>query len=324
MFMKKWSFILMISVPIMLCLLTGVAGAAEKYPARPINLIVGFAPGGASDLGSKVLADKMAEFLGQPLVSIYKPGGGGALAASFLAKAKPDGYNVLVMASFMNLPPEIKKLDYKLDDFILTGIYSRAPYFVAVKADSRWKNFRELAAEAKASPGNLSYGTAGVNTGGHFVHELLARSSGLKMNHVPFKSCPDAFTAMLGGHIDVYICVGAGANFEPRVVRVLATAEATRLEGLPNVPTLTELGYPAFFTTWYSFAVPKGTPLPIVEALAEAQKKALEKYGKEISEGLRRVEMWPVFLDRPASLQEFQKQYDTLRELAGNVGAGGK
>ena len=324
MFMKKWSFILMISVPIMLCLLTGVAGAAEKYPARPINLIVGFAPGGASDLGSKVLADKMAEFLGQPLVSIYKPGGGGALAASFLAKAKPDGYNVLVMASFMNLPPEIKKLDYKLDDFILTGIYTRAPYFVAVKADARWKNFQELAAEAKGSPGKLSYGTAGVNTGGHFVHELLARSSGLNINHVPFKSCPDAFTSMLGGHIDVYICVGAGANFEPKVVRVLATAEAKRLEGLPDVPTLTELGYPAFFTTWYSFAVPKGTPSPIVETLAEAQKKALEKYGKEIAEGLRRVEMWPMFLDRQASLQEFRKQYDTLRELAGNIGPGGK
>jgi tripartite-type tricarboxylate transporter receptor subunit TctC len=323
-FMKRCSSILTISVSVMLWLLAGVAVAAEKYPSRPINLIVGFSPGGASDLGSKVLADKMAEFLGQPLVSIYKPGGGGALAASFLAKAKPDGYNVLVMASFMNLPPEIKKLDYKLDDFILTGIYSRAPYFVIVKADARWKNFQELAAEAKESPGKLSYGTAGVNTGGHFVHDLMAKNSGVIINHVPFKSCPDAFTAMLGGHIDVYICVGAGASFEPRAVRVLATAESKRLEGLPNVPTLTELGYPAFFTTWYSFAVPKGTPPPIVEALTEAQGKALEKYGKEIEEGLRRVEMWPMFLDRQRSLQEFKTQYDTLRELAGPTGPGGK
>jgi len=290
--------------------------AQEKYPSRPVNLIVGFSPGGASDLGSKVLADKMGEFLGQPLVSTYKPGGGGTLSASFLAKAKPDGYNVLVMVSFMYLPPEVKKLDYKLEDFILTGIYTRAPYFVIVKADSRWKNFQEMAAEAKKSPGKISYGSAGVNTGGYFIAELMEKNSGLKLNHVPFKSCSDAFTAMLGGHVDAYICVGAGASFDPKIVRVLATAEAKRLEGLPDVPTLTELGYPAFFTTWYSFAVPQGTPAAVVEALTGAQKKALDKYGKEIAEGLRRVEMWPSFLSRQESIREFQKQYETLREIA--------
>ena len=112
---------------IMLCvfagflLCTGLVEAAEQYPNKPINMIVGFAPGGASDLGSKIVSNKMEEFLGQPLVANYKPGGGGTLSASYVARAKPDGYTALVMVSFMNLPPEAAKLDYKLDDFALTG-----------------------------------------------------------------------------------------------------------------------------------------------------------------------------------------------------------
>jgi tripartite-type tricarboxylate transporter receptor subunit TctC len=159
---RKGMIMLCISAGLLLC--NGLVGAADEYPNKSINMIVGFAPGGASDLGSKIVSDKMQEFLGQPLVANYKPGGGGTLSASYVARAKPDGYTALVMVSFMNLPPEATKLDYKLDDFILTGMWGRAPYFITVKADSRWKTLQDLVNEAKKSPGKLSFGTTGRKT----------------------------------------------------------------------------------------------------------------------------------------------------------------
>lgn len=294
--------------------------AAEKpYPNRPINMIVGFAPGGASDLGSKVISDRLGEFLGEPLVPVYKPGGGGTLSASYVAKAKPDGYTVLVMVSFMNLPPEVKKLDYKLEDFVLTGMWGRAPYFIIVKAD-RWKNLREFVEDARKSPGKLTYGTTGVATGGYFVYSLLAKYAGIKITLVPFKSCGESMTALLGGHIDSYFCVGAGGAGESPLVKTLATAEEKRLEGFPDIPTISELGWPVKFSTWYTFAFPKGTPKEIVDTFSNAQKKAIEKYSREISEGLRKVDMWPIFLDRQETLKEFEHQYTVIQMISKEAG----
>ncbi len=137
------------------------SGAAEKsYPNRPINMIVSYAPGSGTDLGSKVIADKMTEFLGQPLISIYKPGGGGSLGAAYVAKAKPDGYNILVASSSpIIIAPIVKKLDYKMEDFILTGSYSKNPIWLMVKKDARWKGFNDFMDEVKKTPAGFQTGT---------------------------------------------------------------------------------------------------------------------------------------------------------------------
>ncbi len=299
-------------------------GAEKSYPNRPINMIMGFAPGGASDLGSKIISERMAEFLGQPMIGVYKPGGGGTLAASFVAKAKPDGYTVLTLNNSMNLPAEVKKLDYQLEDFILTGMWARGPYFLAVKADARWKTFPELVEEAKKAPGKLTYGSGGMLTGGQFTYELLSRRAGIKLTHVPFKSCGEAMTALLGGHIDVYLCVGVGAISEPNLVRPLATGEAKRLEGIQEIPTLTELGYPVLYSNALTFAVPKGTPKEVVDRLTGAQKKCIEKYAKEIGEALRKVDMWSVSLDHETTYKEFKKQYDEIGMIMKETKPAGK
>jgi len=314
---RKGIIMLCVSAGLLLC--NGLVGAADEYPNKPINMIVGFAPGGASDLGSKIVSDKMQEFLGQPLVANYKPGGGGTLSASYVARAKPDGYTALVMVSFMNLPPEATKLDYKLDDFILTGMWGRAPYFIIVKADSRWKTLQDLVNEAKKSPGKLSFGTTGRTAGGHFVYNLLAKQAGIKMTYVPFKSCGEVMTSLLGGHIDAYFCVGAGGVAESGLARTLACAEEKRLEGL-DIPTIKELGWPASFSTWYTFAFPKGTPKDVVDKFSEAQKKTIDKYSKEIGERLRKVDMWPIFMDRQATVKEFDNQYDVIRTIMKETG----
>jgi tripartite-type tricarboxylate transporter receptor subunit TctC len=127
-----------------------ILAADKSYPTRPLTMIVPFAPGGGTDLGGQIVAAKVAEFLGQPLVATHKPGGGGALAYSFVAKAKPDGYTLTVVSSSsFCVPPEARKVDYKFEDFLLTGIWGRAPVLTIVRADSRWKTIKEFVDESQ-------------------------------------------------------------------------------------------------------------------------------------------------------------------------------
>ena len=307
-------------------ILTSSGGwAAEKgYPDKPINMIIGFSPGGATDLGSKIIAEKMAEYLGQPLVANYKPGGGGILSASYVAKAKPDGYTVLSMLSFMNLPPEVKKLDYKLDDFILTGMWGRAPYYICVKADSKWKTLKEFIESAKKEPGKYTFGTIGTTGGGYFIYELLVKHAGIKLTYVPFKSCADTMTAVMGGHLDSYFCPGAGFISETAVVRTLATGEEKRVSAYPDIPTIMEFGYPVTFSVLYGFAFPKGTPKEIVDKFSGAQKKVIEKYSKELTESYNKIDMVPTFLDGPDTVREFNKQYEVIRSISKEIAQASK
>ena len=127
-----------------------ILAADKSYPTRPLTMIVPFAPGGGTDLGGQIVAAKVAEFLGQPLVATHKPGGGGALAYSFVAKAKPDGYTLTVVSSSsFCVPPEARKVDYKFEDFLLTGICGIAPVLTIVRADSRWKTIKEFVDESQ-------------------------------------------------------------------------------------------------------------------------------------------------------------------------------
>ena len=134
--------------------------ADRPYPEKPINMVVPWGAGGTGDMSSRLVADKIAEFLGQPIISVYKPGGGGTLGAGFVAKAKPDGYTILAASSSpILLAPILKKLDYKPDDFIPVGVFSKSCNWLAVKADSRWKTFRDFVEEEKKSPGKLKIGS---------------------------------------------------------------------------------------------------------------------------------------------------------------------
>lgn len=134
---------------------TPVWGAGKDYPARPINLIVPMAPGGALDLGGKIVTEKISKYLGETFVSVYKPGGGGSLGAAFVAKAKPDGYTVLSgSSSNLVLSPIVKKLDYKFEDLTPLGIYGKTPLWLAVKSDAHWKSLKDFVEEARKSPIN--------------------------------------------------------------------------------------------------------------------------------------------------------------------------
>jgi tripartite-type tricarboxylate transporter receptor subunit TctC len=298
------------------------ASAAEKpYPNKPINMIVPYAPASGADLGSKVMADKMAEFLGQPIVSVYKPGGGGSLGAAFAAKSKPDGYTVLVgSVSPVVLSPIVKKLDYALEDFVILGTYSKIPLWLAVKKDARWNTLKEFVEEAKKNPGKFSISTFGKLTAVDFVLELLNKHAGIKLVNVPYKSSGEALTALLGGHAEGAMVSGASGHLESGNVRILAVADERRLDGLADVPTFKDCGYPIVVTSHYSFCFPKGTPQNVVNRFFDAQKKAVEKYPNEITSGLRKVEQWADFRNLEDSRKIFKEADELFAKLAKELG----
>ena len=300
---------------------TPVLGAEKTYPTRPINVIVPMAPGGALDLGGKMVTEKISRYLGGTFVSVYKPGGGGSLGAGFVAKAKPDGYTILSgSSSNLVLSPIVKKLDYKFEDLIVLGIYGKTPLWLAVKSEARWKSLKDFVEEARKSPDRLTVGSYGKLTAVDFMIQLLNRYAGVRLTHVPYKSTAEALSAVLGGHADAAMVSGAGGLLESGSLRILAAGEEQRLEGLPNVPTFKELGYPIVLDASYSLCLPKGTPQEIMDKLVGAQQKAFERHGKEIKEGLRNVEIWASFLDRRQSLQVFKSQEQLFFKLAQELG----
>ncbi|HYB20899.1 MAG TPA: tripartite tricarboxylate transporter substrate binding protein [Thermodesulfobacteriota bacterium] len=302
-------------------IMPGLAEGAEKYPSRAINLIVPYAPGGASDLASKVLADKMAEFLGQPIISQYKPGGGGSLGAAVLVKSKPDGYTILVGSSTpLVLSPIVKKMDYRLEDFIVLGIYGETPIWVVVKKDAPWKTLKDFVAEAKASPGKITVSSYGKLTIADFCIELLSKEAGIKLTHVPYKATPEAISAVLGGHAQAAFTTGAGGLLESGTIRILAEAGDQRIKGLSDIPTFKEEGYPISITSSYTLCVPKGTPREVVDTLSNAQKKAYEKDSKEIGEATEKVEVWPCLLTPRETMERFKKDYAIYYKLAKELG----
>lgn len=299
-----------------------VSWAEEKpYPIKPINMVVPYPPGGTIDLGSRIVADKIGEILRQPVLSVYKPGGGGSLGAAFVAKSKPDGYTALAGSSTpLILSPIVKKMDYKLDDFIPLGIFGESPVWLAVKADAKWKTVKDFVEDARRSPGQLKVSSYGKLTTSDFVIELLNKQAGIKLNHVPYKGAAEALTAVLGGHVDAGMVMTSGGLVEAGSIRILALAGGQRLEDLPDVPTFKELGYPIELSAWQSICVPKGTPKEVIDKLCLAQKRAFEIYKKEITEGLRRMEIRAVFLNPQESLTRFKKEYELIFAIAKELG----
>lgn len=318
--LRSAHFLLFFLFGMLIIFLSGAA-AEKPYPNRPINLIVAYAPGGIMDLGGTVIADKITEFLGQPVIRVYKPGGGGSLGTSYFTKSKADGYTIYAGSTTpCVLLPIVRKLDYSLENFIPLGIYGETPVWLAVKNDAKWKSLKDFVEDAKKQPEQLRVSSYGRLTAVDFAIEFLSRQAKIKLTHVPYKSSGEALTAVLGGHAEAAMVTGAGGLLESGSIRILALAGERRLEDLPDVPTFKEEGYPFVLSAWQSFCALRGTPKEAVDKLYEAQKKAFEKYRKEIREGLRKVEIWPIFLDPQESMNKFREMHDLVSKIANDLG----
>lgn len=265
-----------------------LSAAETNWPTRPIEIVIGFPPGSISELNARFLSDKWSEFLGQPLVIINKPGASGAIAAKFVANAKPDGYTLMMGHDTILMTNRLgKKMGYDLDNFRIIFEYSAANYFYTVKADAKWKSFKELLADAKQNPGKIKYAPFGVGSSVHFATEMLAQEAGVKFAMVPFKSSTDALTAAIGGHADMSITAGLGGMTRSPLIRPLAVIADERDQNYPEVPTLKELGFKEVYISGnQSIAGPKELPDEIVNKFVDAHKKVIAKYSKEIKERL--------------------------------------
>ncbi len=267
-------------------------GAEEKYPTRPIQIIVGYAPG-STDLNVKPFIEKMPEFLGQPMPFVYKPGAAGSVGASFVAHAKPDGYNLFACSTGpVILGPLTKEgLDFTLDSFAPICRLVLAPTSIAVKADSPMKTLKDVVEAAKASPGKLSYSTSGVLGSSHFAMEIFSKVAGIRLNHIPCPGSAPAVTALLGGHVDM--AYSDMAPLMPHVksgsLRLLGIMTKQRLSFFPDVPTSTEAGYPVVFPVWYGLMGPRALPKAIIEKVSGAAKKVYEQNKNFVDDRLMQI-----------------------------------
>lgn len=269
------------------------SASAQTYPNRLIKFIQGFPPGGNVDIIARILGSEMEKSLGQSIVVEAKPGQASALAAEMVARSDPDGYTLLVLASAIPAVAALSKnVKFKLpDDFSWISVASFYPFLIAVPKDSRFQNLKQLLDEARAKPGQLKYGSAGVGSILHTTVELLATETKTKFLHVPYRGEAPALTGLLTGDID-FIAATTGP-ITPRIkngeFRALAVTGKTRWREFPNVPTVEESGVPGFeVISWTGLAGPANLPKPIVDRLnAEVRrtvavpdvKKKLEAMG---------------------------------------------
>ena len=257
------------------------AAVAQDYPNRPIKIVQGFAPGGNADNIARVLGAEMSKAMGQPIIVEARPGAGGNLAAAVVAKAAPDGYTLLLAVGGHTASGALyRSLSYRsVEDFEWISTATVFPFLIGVRSDGDAKTMQQLLATAKAKPGTLTYGTAGIGSTQHLTGELLASMAGLNMVHVPYKGDAGAITALLGG--EIVFAVTPGTALLPHVksgrLTALAVSGAMRWKGMPDVPTLQEIGVPGFDVgSWAGLATTAGTPKPIVQRLHVEMQSALQ------------------------------------------------
>jgi len=249
---------------------------AQAFPNRPITLVLPFPPGGSFDPILRALCNAAAQDLGQPIVLMHKPGGGGVTGTASLATMpEADGYTIAVMHNSVIRQPLVQKTAWDpLKDFTyLIGLAGLSTGIV-VAADAKWRTLPELLADAKARPGAISWGNVGAISVNRIYAERLAKAAGVRFNMIPFKGGSEAFQALIGHHLDVYGDPGFGAMTTSGKVRLLATMTAQRLKRWPQVPTVRELGHDLAVESLIGLVAPKNLDPAIAARLHAAFAKA--------------------------------------------------
>jgi len=262
-------------------LMGGPALAQDKYPSRQIKLLVGYTPGGATDIMARALAARLTESLGQTVVVDNRPGAASNIASEMAAKAAPDGYT-LFMGTIANATSMsgYKNLGYDtMRDFVHITQTMTAPSVLATNPSFPAKNLKDLIAAAKAKPGTYSFASTGIGSSPHLAGELLKLRTGIDIIHVPYKGGAPAMTDLLGGQVSMSFMTALSAlpYLQSDKLHVIGVAAHKRMAQLPNVPTIEEGGVPDFeVSSWNGLFAPARTPQPIVDRLYEVTVAALK------------------------------------------------
>ncbi len=248
--------------------------AQDKYPSKPVTIVVGFPPGTATDIVARTLGERLSTRLGQQFIVDNRPGAGGSIGAGIGARSKPDGYTIMIGASAPQAinPHVYSKLSYDArKDFSPIGLLVWLPYLFVVAPDNPAKDLKEWLDITRKNPDAVNYGTTGIGTTSHLVMSVLMSRAGLKLSHVPYKGSTQVQTDIIGGQISVTF--DTMVSLLPMVkggkLKALAVSTPKRTELLPNVPTVAEQGFPGFdMGAWLGFVAPAGVPAEIRNKLA--------------------------------------------------------
>ncbi len=260
---------------------TGFASAQDKYPSKPVTIIVPQAAGGANDAIARVIAQKLTEQLGQTFIVDNRPGAGGNLGTVVAAKGKPDGYTLMLTAdSSMVINPALYKSTGfdPLKDFLPVSTVATAGYVLVANPAFPAKNIAEFVALVKQQPGKINIGSAGNGTLNHLIGEMLGKATGIDLVHVPYKGAAAAVTDLVGGQVQVSVqSLPSSISFiKSGKVKVLGVVNQKRVPALPDSPTIGETVKGFGTTPWYGMFAPAGTPKAIIQQLNAEITKALE------------------------------------------------
>jgi len=257
--------------------------AQGAWPTKAVTMIVPFPPGGLADLVARPVAEAMSRDLGQPVVIENRAGAGGGIGMGLAAKAKPDGYTLLMALSSLTVIPEADVLlgrpaMFSLSDLRPIARFTADPTVLAVRADAPWKTVQQFIDDAKKRPGAINYGSSGNYGTMHVPMEILAQSAGVKLTHIPFTGAGPAVVALLGGQIDAVSSGPATVLQQVKAgkLRVLAHWGNGTLGALPEVPSLKDAGFNAEYAQWSGLFIPQATPEPIAQRLRAAAKAAAQ------------------------------------------------
>jgi len=259
-----------------------VLAQAQAYPNRPIRMVVGFPPGGGTDVVARILVPKLSEQLGQQVVIENRPGATGTVAAGMVAKAPADGYTIMMGHVSVNAiaPSLFRNLTYDvIKDFAPITLTASVPNFVVVHPTFQAGTVKELIAYAKANPGKLTFPSAGNGSTPHLAGEMFKSLAGVDLVHVPYKGSGQSMQDLLAGqHLVAFDTVAAASSFvRAGRLRALGVSSAKRLADFPDVPTVEEAGVPGYqLATWYGAFAPGGTPPAIVNRLHAEFMKAMQ------------------------------------------------
>ena len=267
------------SMGVLLAATFACGAAAQSYPSKPIRVIVGQAPGGATDIVSRALAQKLTEGLGQTVVIDNRSGAAGSIGSAIAASAPPDGYTALIVSSTYTINPSLyKKLPFDpVRDLQPVTLIASSPFLLMVHPSIAAKTPRELIALAKTR--KLTFASGGIGSSGHLATELFSSMAGIEMTHVPYKGAGPALIDTLGGQVNLLMSsIVSGMPYaKAGRLRALAITTRTRSPALPELPTISESALPGYdFSSWYGLMVPAGTPQPVIARLHDETVKALK------------------------------------------------
>ena len=301
------------------------AALAQDYPTHPVTMVVPFLPGGVADITARPVAEAVGRLLKQPVVVENKPGAGGGVGMQFVARAKPDGYTVLMALSSISIIPEADKVlgrdpMFALNQLVPIARFTADPTVLAVRADAPYKTVKDLVDAARKAPGTIPYGSSGNYGTMHVPMEMLTSATGTRMLHVPFTGAGPAVVALLGGQVEA-LSTGPSTvigQVKAGKVRVLATWGDSRHPAFPDVPTLKELGYDAQFSQWTGLFVPAGTPEAVIAKLREAARAVVEDPTFRTAMG--KVDTPVQYLDQPQFRAFWDADAHKLADVVRRIG----